>query len=217
MTASNSTVEFLKNLSPDFQIVKGEFDENTSLPLSLVVTHGPLRIGFTNGYTIIPRGDPLSLLISARQMNVDVLIWGGSHKVETYTLEGKFFVNPGSATGAFSTDWPEIEEVGVDSKEPEEEEKAEKEGKKEKEEEEAKKDDNFQEKDTDKTHPLETHPAPKEDEHDTTVINEEELYDSVPSFTLLDIQGPVVTLYVYTYISGEVKVDKISYRKESLS
>lgn len=215
MTASNSTVEFLKNLSPDFQIVKGEFDENTSLPLSLVVTHGPLRIGFTNGYTIIPRGDPLSLLISARQMNVDVLIWGGSHKVETYTLEGKFFVNPGSATGAFSSDWPEIEEVGAESKEQEKEEKEEKDEKEEKEEKKDEQDEKLQ--DTDKTHPLETQPEPKENEHDTTVIDEEELYDSVPSFTLMDIQGPVVTLYVYTYISGEVKVDKISYRKESLS
>ncbi|ODQ61311.1 hypothetical protein WICANDRAFT_29479 [Wickerhamomyces anomalus NRRL Y-366-8] len=142
-TSSPSTLEFLKNLSPDFQIVKGEFDENTSLPLSLIITHGSLRIGFTNGFTIVPRGDPLSLLTSARQMNVDVLIWGGTHKVEAYTLEGKFFINPGSATD-----------------------------------------------DTD------------------------DIYDSVPSFTLLDIQGSVITLYIYTYIGGEIKVDKVSYRKD---
>ena len=44
-------------------------------------------------------------MIAARQMDVDVLLWGGTHKFEAYELEGKFFVNPGSATGAMSTGW----------------------------------------------------------------------------------------------------------------
>jgi len=38
-------------------------------------------------------------------MDVDVLLWGGTHKFEAYELEGKFFVNPGSVTGAVSTGW----------------------------------------------------------------------------------------------------------------
>ena len=38
-------------------------------------------------------------------MDVDVLLWGGTHKFEAYELEGKFFVNPGSATGALGTSW----------------------------------------------------------------------------------------------------------------
>ena len=38
-------------------------------------------------------------------MDVDVLLWGGTHKFEAYELEGKFFVNPGSATGALGTGW----------------------------------------------------------------------------------------------------------------
>jgi vacuolar protein sorting-associated protein 29 len=45
------------------------------------------------------------LLIAARQMDVDVLLWGGTHKFEAYEMEGKFFVNPGSATGAMTTGW----------------------------------------------------------------------------------------------------------------
>ena len=36
---------------------------------------------------------------------MDVLLWGGTHRFEAYELEGKFFVNPGSATGALSTGW----------------------------------------------------------------------------------------------------------------
>lgn len=106
------TYEFLRQLAPDLQIVKGNFDiDAPNLALSKVVTHGSLRIGFTHGHTIIPPGDADSLLISARHMDVDVLLWGGTHKFEAYELEGKFFVNPGSATGALSTGWlPDGEE-----------------------------------------------------------------------------------------------------------
>ena len=40
-----------------------------------------------------------------------MLLWGGTHRFEAYELEGKFFVNPGSATGAMTTGWwPEAEE-----------------------------------------------------------------------------------------------------------
>lgn len=45
------------------------------------------------------------MLIAARQMDVDILLWGGTHKFEAYEMEGKFFVNPGSATGAMTTGW----------------------------------------------------------------------------------------------------------------
>jgi vacuolar protein sorting-associated protein 29 len=76
-----------------------------NLALSKVVTHGSLRIGFTHGHTIAPPGDADALLIAARQMDVDVLLWGGTHRFEAYEMEGKFFVNPGSATGALGTGW----------------------------------------------------------------------------------------------------------------
>lgn len=86
--------------------MRGDFDVDApNLPLSKVVTHGSLRIGFTHGHTIVPPGDPDSLLIAARQMDVDVLLWGGTHRFDAYETEGKFFVNPGSATGALHTGW----------------------------------------------------------------------------------------------------------------
>ncbi|KAF8246898.1 retrograde transporter [Wilcoxina mikolae CBS 423.85] len=100
------TYEFLRGVASDIQIVKGDFDvEAPGLPLHKVVTHGSLRIGFTHGHTIIPQGDSDSLLIEARKLDCDVLLWGGTHKFEAYELEGKFFVNPGSATGAISSGW----------------------------------------------------------------------------------------------------------------
>lgn len=109
-----ATFEWLRGLAPDLHLVKGDFDcdpSSATLALSKVVTHGSLRIGFTHGHTIIPPGDGDSLLIAARQMDVDVLLWGGSHKFEAYEMEGKFFVSPGSATGAMGTGWwPDGEE-----------------------------------------------------------------------------------------------------------
>ncbi|KAF2086076.1 vacuolar protein sorting-associated protein-like protein 29 [Saccharata proteae CBS 121410] len=100
------TYDFLRNIAPDLQIVKGDHDVDApNLALSKVVTHGSLRIGFTHGHTTIPPGDPDSLLIAARQMDVDVLLWGGTHRFEAFEMEGKFFVNPGSATGAMSMGW----------------------------------------------------------------------------------------------------------------
>lgn len=102
--ADRETFNYFRNISPDLQLVKGDFDvDSHNLPLSKVVTHGSLRIGFTHGHTIVPPGDPDALLITARQMDVDVLLWGGTHVFEAYELEGRFFVNPGSATGAMST------------------------------------------------------------------------------------------------------------------
>lgn len=105
------TYDFLRQTAPDLHVVKGDFDtEASNLALSKVVQHGGLRIGFTHGHTIIPQGDADALLIAARQMDVDVLLWGGTHKFEAYELEGKFFINPGSATGAFSTSWLAIDD-----------------------------------------------------------------------------------------------------------
>lgn len=92
------TYDFLRSTAPDLQIVKGDFDvEATNLPLSKVVTHGNLRIGFTHGHTIIPQGDSDSLLIEARRLDCDVLVWGGTHRFEAYELEGRFFINPGES------------------------------------------------------------------------------------------------------------------------
>ncbi|KAH9844829.1 Vacuolar protein sorting-associated protein 29 [Teratosphaeria destructans] len=129
---SPSVYQFLRALAPDLQLVKGDFDiplistaPNPNAPasepafpiptaLSKVVTHGGLRIGFTHGDSIVPPGDPDALLIAARQMDVDVLCWGGTCKFEAYEMEGKFFVNPGSATGAVS--WVD-ETLGSDEEE----------------------------------------------------------------------------------------------------
>ncbi len=45
------------------------------------------------------------MLAEANKLDVDVLCWGGTHRFDAFEFENKFFVNPGSATGAFSSGW----------------------------------------------------------------------------------------------------------------
>lgn len=230
VSQSYSTIEFLRSISSDLQIVKGEFDHDLSLPLSLVFTYDKLKVGIVNGFSIIPHGDPLSLLTQARLMDADILISGGTHRVEAYTLDGKFFINPGSATGAFSTSPPDSEELeaiasilaeakaaaAADPKtangESDVTEKRETENGSPQEGAEAK---------DDSTASLSEGPEKPEPKPGSTgeakvssTADIEDYLDQIPSFCLLDIQGSVCTLYLYTYIDGDVKVDKVTYRKE---
>ncbi|CAG8684174.1 7791_t:CDS:10 [Cetraspora pellucida] len=138
------TFDYLRTIAADVHVVRGDYDEFPNWPLSKIITHGPLRIGILHGHQIIPVGDAEALSIIARQMDADILLTGHTHRFEAIEYEGKFFVNPGSATGAYS---------GFSTE------------------------------------------------------------DIKPSFVLMDIQGSVVVTYVYRLVDGDVKVDKIEYRK----
>ncbi|OAA67249.1 vacuolar protein sorting [Niveomyces insectorum RCEF 264] len=99
------TYEYLRGIAPDLKIVKGRFDvEATALPLTQVVTHGAVRVGFLEGFTLVSN-EPDLLLAEANRLDVDVLCWGGTHKFECFEYMDKFFINPGSATGAYFPGW----------------------------------------------------------------------------------------------------------------
>jgi vacuolar protein sorting-associated protein 29 len=96
------TWEYLRGVAPDLRGVRGEYDEvsaksgidgareradhvnvvvqNPALPPSLVLQHGPLRIGVLHGHQVVPLGDTEALSAVARKMDVDVLISGGTHR-----------------------------------------------------------------------------------------------------------------------------------------
>lgn len=190
---------------------------SVSLPLSRVVTLGELRIGFNSGHTIVPNSDPDALLIAARQLDVDIFIWGGTHRVEAYKLEGKFFVNPGSATGAFYTGWPDPEEEDDEEEDEEGEREGEREEEDNKEEEKEEKDEGKEDDDKAKEGEEEgksNDEKKSKDGEEKQSVKVVEPKDPIPSFCLLDIQGTVCIVYIYRYIDGEVKVDKINYRRD---
>ncbi|KAL2155346.1 hypothetical protein VTH82DRAFT_87 [Thermothelomyces myriococcoides] len=101
-----ATYDYLRSISPDLKMVRGRMDvEATALPLTQVVTHGSIRIGFLEGFTLVS-DEPDILLAEANRLDVDVLCWsGGTHRFECFEYMDKFFVNPGSATGAMTTNW----------------------------------------------------------------------------------------------------------------
>ncbi|EFA84113.1 metallophosphoesterase domain-containing protein [Heterostelium album PN500] len=94
--------DYFKTLTSDVHVVKGEFDENSSYPDTKVVTIGQFKFGLCHGQQIVPWGDKTSLAALQREMDVDVLITGHTHHIEVFEANNKLFINPGSATGAFS-------------------------------------------------------------------------------------------------------------------
>ncbi|KAG8723164.1 Vacuolar protein sorting-associated protein 29 [Ceratobasidium sp. 428] len=118
-------------------------------PMSLTLRHPPLTLGVVHGHQCVPAGDIDALHGIARQLDVDILVSGHTHKFSAIEHQGVFFVNPGSATGAWS---------GASAA-------------------------------------LDNGQSP------------------TPSFLLLDIQGPAVVTYVYQLVDGDVRVEKIEWRK----
>ena len=41
-----------------------------------------------------------------RKLDVDILVYGNTHHYDAFEMDGKLFINPGTATGAFSTTSP---------------------------------------------------------------------------------------------------------------
>ncbi|KAH7912362.1 Metallo-dependent phosphatase-like protein [Hygrophoropsis aurantiaca] len=164
--ADSETLDFLRGVVQSGSgdgvcVVRGDYDLNPAhpLPLSATVTHGSIRIGIIHGHQCVPPGDLDALAAIARQMDVDVLVSGHTHTFQALEYDGRFFVNPGSATGAWS---------GMHS----------------------------------------SNPTPTSTSTSTSV------YDTIPSFALMDIQGSVVVTYVYQLVEGEVRVEKVEWRKE---
>ena len=99
---SRETYDYLKSLAVDVHVVRGDFDDNASYPEQKVVSVGNFRIGLLHGHQVVPWGDHDSLSLVQRQLDVDILVSGHTHKLEAFENEGKFYLNPGSATGAYS-------------------------------------------------------------------------------------------------------------------
>ncbi|KAJ6659179.1 hypothetical protein lerEdw1_019482 [Lerista edwardsae] len=99
---TKESYDYLRTLAGDVHVVRGDFDEGYSYPEQKVVTVGPFRIGLIHGHQVVPWGDMGSLAILRRQLNVDILISGHTHRFEALEHENKFYINPGSATGAYN-------------------------------------------------------------------------------------------------------------------
>jgi vacuolar protein sorting-associated protein 29 len=103
--ASKAMEDYLRTLANSVHIVRGDMDTASGLsqlPEQKVVKIGEFSIGLCHGHQVVPWGDPESLANLQRQMDVDILITGHTHKNEVYEYEKKYIINPGSVTGAYS-------------------------------------------------------------------------------------------------------------------
>ncbi|BGO93683.1 hypothetical protein NBRC10512_006564 [Rhodotorula toruloides] len=207
-TTDQETWDYLRSVAPDVRGVRGDWDEpSASLPPSMVVQHGPLRIGVIHGHQVVPFGDAEILAATARKMDVDVLISGGTHRFEAFESDGRFFLNPGSATGAFSPLWTPASTTttieGEAATAQAGEAAAGADGEK-------KEGDAAAGEQKDGGEGTDGGDAEKVDE------NAQQGEDGpTPSFALLDIQGNVVVTYVYTERHGDVSVEKMEFRKST--
>ena len=92
----------MKTLSSDFNGVKGDIEEPYDLPETKVLTVGNFKIGIIHGHQVVPWDDHESLAAVAKKLSVDILVYGNSHVKTVKSYDGKFFINPGSMTGAFT-------------------------------------------------------------------------------------------------------------------
>jgi vacuolar protein sorting-associated protein 29 len=225
------TLDYLRTIAGDVHVVRGDWDENPYFQNSILLQHGSLRIGVLHGHQIVPAGDVDSQCALARSMDVDILITGHTHKFDAFEKEQRFFVNPGSATGAWSSVWP-IEDEQSQQEEVKDTEKSVKKDEKESDENKTTKSDeeeSREEADESKSSKVEEKESvEKEAQKDTKADDKETAKQTeqpipikepkpakepIPSFALLDIQGPNVVTYVYQLIEGEVKVEKMEFKQ----
>ncbi|NXA38061.1 VPS29 protein, partial [Eudromia elegans] len=100
---TKESYDYLRTLASDIHVVRGDSEvRGLNYPEEKVVTVGQFRIGLIHGHQVIPWGDVASLALLQRQLDVDILISGHTHKFEAFEHENKFYINPGSATGAYN-------------------------------------------------------------------------------------------------------------------
>lgn len=95
-------VESIAQVKANTIITKGDFDEFPNLPDTKVFNIGSFKIGMTHGHQIVPWGDIEALSTMQRSLDVDILVSGHTHQLSIQQYDGRYFMNPGTLTGAFS-------------------------------------------------------------------------------------------------------------------
>jgi len=100
---ANEMMEYFKSICTDVTFTRGDFDDSQKdIPEVRVIKLGQITFGMLHGHQVVPWGDKESLAMWQRKLDCDILITGGTHQQKVFELDRKFFVNPGSLTGACS-------------------------------------------------------------------------------------------------------------------
>ena len=74
----------------------------STLPEKKTIQIGNFKIGLIHGHQVVPWGDLESLAAIQRELDCDILISGHTLKNQISSHNGKYFINPGTATGCNS-------------------------------------------------------------------------------------------------------------------
>ncbi|CAD8080603.1 unnamed protein product [Paramecium primaurelia] len=99
---NRETTDWLKTLSGNTHLVKGDFDESKDIPETKIIQIGSWKLALVHGHQIVPAGDNESLYTFLKEMEADVLITGYTCVAKVSTVEKKYILNPGSVTGGFN-------------------------------------------------------------------------------------------------------------------
>lgn len=82
--------------------LKGDCDDFTDVPETKVITISGFKIGLVHGHQVVPWGDAEALAQVQRELDSDILVSGHTGQASVSSVDGKYFINPGSATGAYT-------------------------------------------------------------------------------------------------------------------
>jgi vacuolar protein sorting-associated protein 29 len=103
-------------LAPNVHVVQGDYnvpepnDGGAALqfPDHTVCQVGQFRIGIVHGHQLLPWNSQDALCRMRTKLQVDILISGHSHQNQVQVVDGYYYLNPGSITGAYSANQEEI-------------------------------------------------------------------------------------------------------------
>ncbi|MGB9719516.1 MAG: YfcE family phosphodiesterase [Candidatus Anstonellales archaeon] len=96
---SGMPMKFLSLLAP-VKCVRGNMDSMRFPEKESITVHGK-KIGLIHGTEVYPRGNMEQLLGIAKEMGIEILVHGHTHKLDVKEYNGILFINPGTATGAW--------------------------------------------------------------------------------------------------------------------
>lgn len=93
-------IETLQNSYPDikFLAVKGNCDFDPTTPEIDLAVIGGKRILFTHGHNFGVKFGTQSLIETAKNANIDIVLYGHTHIAEKTYLDGLYIINPGSCS-----------------------------------------------------------------------------------------------------------------------
>ena len=93
-------IEALQSSYPDikFLAVKGNCDFDPLVPETNLVVIGGKRILFTHGHNFGVKFGTERLIETAKNANIDIVLYGHTHIAEKTYLDGLYIINPGSCS-----------------------------------------------------------------------------------------------------------------------